>query len=49
MPLVHSTTSGPCMSVVVSMTFFLGELNPGTLSFRRRYSSILDMKSLAWS
>ncbi len=37
------------MKVRVSVTFFLGELNPATLSLRSRYSSTFDMKSSALS
>ncbi len=37
------------MKVRVSVTFFLGELNPATLSLRSRYSSTFDMKSSASS
>ncbi len=49
MPQVHSATSGPCMNMRVSATFFLGELNPATSLLRSRYSLTLDMKLSALS
>ncbi len=43
-PLVHSSTSGPCMNVRTRTTFFLGERNPATSSLSVRYFSTSFMK-----
>ncbi len=46
---VHLATFGPCMKVRVSVTFFLGELNPATSSLRSKYSLTFDIMSSASS
>src|SRR6266404_7556109 len=47
-PLVHSSTSGPCINVRTRTTFFFGEQNPATLSLSVRYFLTSFMKVSAF-